>query len=201
VSAAEGAAAIRKLVTTVTEVHTDAGRPVDVVARRAVVAAVIRNPWHGLGRVDDLQPLVAAIAPAVTRAITDRVTEALGGPAAVEAFGKAAIVGVDGELEHGAAFIHTPHFGDAYRAAVDGTSIIAFSDHRGAAGTPIVVPLWHKTASATRSHYQTIELWIPDAPRPDEIVVAGAGSTGPRPNARIGDRLTDPAAVVVETAR
>ncbi|MEY2534177.1 MAG: hypothetical protein QOF29_2087 [bacterium] len=199
-SAPTGAGAIRKIVTSVSETHTDVGRAVDVVTRRAVVAAVIANPWHGLGYVDDLQPLVSAIAPTVTRAITDRVTEALGGPDAVTAFGKAAIVGVDGEIEHGAALIHTPHFGDVYRAAVDGTSIIAFSDHRGAAGTPIVVPIWHKTASATRSHYQTIELWIADAPGPGEIVVAGAGSTGPRPNARIGDRLTDPAAAVAESA-
>ncbi|MFD0654158.1 amino acid synthesis family protein [Streptomyces malaysiensis subsp. malaysiensis] len=74
----------------------------------------------------------------------------------------------------------------------EGTSIIVFSDDRLPAGEPLTVPLWHKTAAATRSHYQTCQIRIPDAPRPDEIVVIAAGASGPRPNARIGDRATDP---------
>lgn len=193
-------AEIRKLVTIVRETHTDLGRPVDAFSRCVAVAAVLHNPWHGMGYVEDLQPVVEVVGPVVTDAITARVQEALGDADAVEAFGKAAIVGVDGELEHGAALIHTPHFGDRYRAALLGTSIIAFSDHRGGAGTPLVVPIWHKTASATRSHYQTMEVWVPDAPRPDELVVIGAASTGPRPNARIGDRLTDAVAAPPERA-
>lgn len=75
----------------------------------------------------------------------------------------------------------------------EGTSIIVFSDDRLPAGEPLTVPLWHKTAAATRTHYQTVQIRIPDAPRPDELVVVAAASSGPRPNARIGDRRTDPA--------
>jgi len=118
-----------------------------------------------------------------------------------EAFGKAALVGTDGEIEHGAALIHTPWFGDVVRQALDGTSIIVFSDARGPAGTSLVVPVWHKSAAATRSHYQTVEVRVPDAPRPDEIVLVCAAATGGRPLARIGDRSTDTATVRLEDHR
>ena len=125
----------------------------------------------------------------------------MGGAGAIEAFGKAALVGTDGEIEHGAALIHTPWFGDVVRQALDGTSIIVFSDARGPAGTSLVVPVWHKTAAATRSHYQTVEVRVPDAPRPDELVLVCAAATGGRPLARIGDRTTDTATVRLEDHR
>lgn len=115
----------------------------------------------------------------------------LGEPDKVEAFGKAVLVGTAGETEHGAALIHTPYFGNLYREAVEGTSILPFSDRRAGSGEALIIPMWHKTRSTTRSHYQTFELRIPDAPRPDEIVVAVAAASGPRPQARIGDRSTD----------
>jgi hypothetical protein len=182
---------IRRIETRVEELHTEVGRPVDRTERRAVVGVVVPNPWHGRGYVDDLQPLVELVAPIVAREISQRLIDALGGIDSIEAFGKAAIVGLDGELEHGAALIHTPFFGDHLRAALDGTSIIAFADQRAAPGTAMPVPMWHKTASSTRSHYQTVELRIPGAPRADEIVIAGVAASGPRPNARIGDRTTD----------
>ena len=113
--------------------------------------------------------------------------------AQIEAFGKAAIVGTGGEIEHAGALIHTPFFGNLVREYLDGSSIICFADDRAEAGQPLVVPMWHKTHAATRSHYQTITARVPDGPRPDEIVVVAAASTGPRPHARIGDRKTDPA--------
>ena len=169
--------------------------------RRAAAAAVIDNPWAGLGRVDDLGAEVERIAPVVAVALTDRLAEVLGGAEQIEAFGKAAIVGTDGEIEHGAALIHTPWFGDVVRQALDGTSIIVFSDTRGPAGTALVVPVWHKTAAATRSHYQTVEIRIADAPRPGEIVLVCAAATGGRPQARIGDRTTDTATVRLEDHR
>jgi hypothetical protein len=87
------------------------------------------------------------------------------------------------------------------RQALDGTSIIVFSDTRGPAGTALVVPVWHKTAAATRSHYQTVEIRIADAPRPGEIVLVCAAATGGRPQARIGDRTTDTATVRLEDHR
>lgn len=176
----------------VDEVLLELGHPVATPVRRVAVAAVIENPWAGRGFVADLQPEVENIAPGIGRLLTDRLIETLGGVDRVEAFGKAAIVGLDGEIEHGGALIHTPYFGNVLRELTDGTSIIVFSDDRLSAGEPLTVPVWHKTAAATRSHYQTVQIRVPDAPRPDEIVVVAAAASGPRPNARIGDRRQDP---------
>jgi hypothetical protein len=183
--------AIRKVVVTTEDLVLEQGRPVSTPVRRAAVAAVIANPWAGQGIVEDLQPEVAAVATTVAEELTGRLITALGGVESVEAFGKAAIVGLDGEIEHGAALLHTPYFGNIIRHLVAGESIIVFSDERAAAGAPLTVPVWHKNAAATRSHYQTVQIRVSDAPRPDEIVVIVAGASGPRPNARIGDRTTD----------
>lgn len=131
------------------------------------------------------------MAPVLAIELSTRLTDVLGGRTAIQAFGKAAIVGLNGEMEHGAAFIHTPYFGNLFRELVDGSSIIVFSDDRLAAGGSISVPMWHKTAAATRSHYQTLHVRIPDAPHPDELVIVLAGSTTGRPHPRIGDRSTD----------
>jgi hypothetical protein len=184
---------LRKLVlyreTVVTEAGAQPARP----AQQASVAAVIRNPWMCTGPTHDLSEDAARIAPVLARLLTDRLIAALGGADAVEAFGKAAIVGSAGEIEHAGALIHTPYFGNLMREFLDGESIICFADTRAEAGEPLVVPLWHKSQAATRSHYQTVTTRVPDAPRADEIVVVGAASTGPRPHPRIGDRTTDPA--------
>ncbi|MEV7085676.1 amino acid synthesis family protein [Streptomyces sp. NPDC093085] len=183
---------MRKVVTVVDEVLLELGTPVAVPVRRVTAAAVIRNPWAGRGVVEDLQPEVEAVAPGLAQLLTGRIVRALGGVERVESFGKAAVVGLDGEIEHGGALIHTPYFGNVLRELVEGTSIIVFSDDRLPAGEPLTVPLWHKNAAATRSHYQTAHIRVPDAPRPDEIVVVAGGASGPRPNARIGDRRSDP---------
>lgn len=159
---------------------------------RATAAAVVTNPWIGTGPDRDLASEVEAMAPLLARELTDRLLDCLGGVDAVEAFGKAAIIGTAGELEHGGALIHTPFFGNLVREFLGGESIICFADTRADAGESIVVPMWHKTHASTRSHYQTISARVADAPRADEIVVVAAASTGPRPHARIGDRLTDP---------
>ena len=183
---------IRKVVTVVDEVLLELGRPVAAPVRRVAAAAVIRNPWAGRGFLADLQPEVERVAPELAQILTGRLIAELGGADRVEAFGKAAVVGLDGEVEHGGALIHTPYFGNVLRELTEGTSIIVFNDDRLPAGEPLTVPLWHKTAAATRSHYQTAQIRVPDAPRPDEIVVIAAAASGPRPNARIGDRRTDP---------
>ena len=109
----------------------------------------------------------------------------------IEAFGKAAVVGTAGEIEHAGALIHTPYFGNLMREFLEGESIICFADARSEAGETLVVPMWHKTHAATRTHYQTVTARVSDAPHAHEIVVIAAASTGPRPHARIGDRATD----------
>lgn len=183
---------VRKVVTFCEEVVTEAGVAPVVAARRASVAAVVRNPWVGTLPTTDLSAEVELVAPRLARRLTDDLLAALGGVEAVEAFGKAAIVGTAGEIEHGAALIHTPYFGNLVREFLGGESIICFADNRAGAGEELVVPMWHKTHAATRSHYQTVTARVPDAPRADEIVIIAAASTGPRPHPRIGDRRTDP---------
>jgi hypothetical protein len=186
------AARVRKTVLYYEDVLTESGTGPVRPARQAVVAAVIENPWLGTGPATDLSAEVEVVAPVLAKALTDRLIDALGGVDAIEAFGKAAIVGTAGEIEHGGALIHTPWFGNLMRDFLEGESIICFADVRGDAGETLVVPMWHKTAAATRSHYQTISARVSDAPRAGEIVVLAAASTGPRPHARIGDRKTDP---------
>lgn len=183
---------LRKLVLYRESVVTEAGVAPARAALQASVAAVVRNPWAGTGATQSLAAEVERIAPPLARLLTDRLIAALGGVDEIEAFGKAAIVGTAGEIEHGGALIHTPYFGNLVREFLGGESIICFSDIRGEAGQSLVVPMWHKTQAATRSHYQTITTRVPDGPRSDEIVVVAAASTGPRPHPRIGDRTTDP---------
>ncbi|MFB9375959.1 amino acid synthesis family protein [Kineococcus gynurae] len=186
------ATVLRKTVLYREEVLLENGVGPARTALRATAAAVIANPWVGTPATTDLAPAVAAVAPGLARLLTDQLAAALGGAEAVEAFGKAAIIGTAGEIEHGGALIHTPYFGNLMRDFLQGESIICFADARAEAGESLVVPLWHKTHAATRSHYQTITARVSDAPRADEIVVIAAASTGPRPHARIGDRSTDP---------
>ena len=189
----EATIGLRKLVVYREVVMAEAGAAPLRPARQASVAAVVTNPWAGTGPTQDLSVQVARIAPVLARVLTDRLVAALGGVDAIEAFGKAAIVGKAGELEHGGALIHTPYFGNLMREFLGGESIICFADTRAEAGEPLVVPLWHKSQAATRSHYQTVSVRVPDAPRADELVIVAAASTGPRPHPRIGDRTTDPA--------
>lgn len=184
--------AIRKIVYYSEEILLENGLSPAIPAVRATAAAVVTNPWLDGTATDDLNEEVMRLAPLLARKLTDVLTKELGGVDAIEAFGKAAIVGTEGEIEHGAALIHTPFFGNLVREYLEGESIICFADDRADAGASLVVPLWHKNAAATRTHYQTITTRISDAPRPGEIVVALGASTGPRPHSRIGDRLTDP---------
>jgi hypothetical protein len=189
---------LRKLVLYRDVVFTEAGEAPAQPARRASVAAVIRNPWVGTGPSADLALEQGRVGPVLARLLTDRLIASLGGVDEIESFGKAAIIGTAGEIEHAGALIHTPYFGNLVREFLQGESIICFADTRAEAGETLVVPLWHKTRASTRSHYQTISARVSDAPRPDEIVVVAAASTGPRPHPRIGDRMTDPV-VTMET--
>jgi hypothetical protein len=186
-------AGVRKIVYYQEDVLSENGQSPVGSIRRATVAAVVSNPWAGTGPGTDLSAATEDLAPQLARLLTDRLLEGLGGAEQIEAFGKAAIVGTAGEIEHAGALIHTPFFGNLVREFLEGSSIICFADDRAEAGQPLVVPMWHKTYAATRSHYQTITTRVSDGPRADEIVVVVAASTGSRPHPRIGDRVTDPA--------
>ncbi|KAB1660849.1 amino acid synthesis family protein [Pseudoclavibacter sp. CFCC 13796] len=179
---------LRRLDTICDEIYV-AGA--DSGIHQAAALAVIANPWLGTPTDRNLQPETIEIAPILAKLLSDRLLDRLGGADQIEAFGKSAAVGTAGEYEHGAALIHTPYFGNLLREALGGTSIIVFSDTQTGPTTHINVPMWHKTHASTRSHYQSLETPLVDAPHPEEIVIIAAASTGPRPHARIGDRSTD----------
>ena len=180
---------VRKIVTLVEEIHLEGGRPVAPAARIAVVAAVVRNPWAGQGFVDDLGPGIDANASDLGELLAPQVLDALGAPA--EAFGKAAIVGLDGEIEHGSALIHTLKFGDHFRKAAGATTLLPAVEKRGPAGVGFDIPLKHITDATLRSHHQTVEVRIADAPHPDELVIALAAAAQGRPQQRLAPLSTE----------
>lgn len=181
---------IRKFVTFAEDVLVEGFRAADEPWRLFAVAAVVSNPWAGR-YVADLKPQINEIAPPLGAALTDRIVALAGGGEAIEAYGKAAVVGLDGEIEHGSGLVHTLRFGNHYREAVKATSYLSFTNTRGGANAPVAIPLMDKNDAGRRSHYLTIQFAICDAPRPDEIVVALGGATGGRPHHRIGDRYQD----------
>ncbi len=173
---------IRKLVTVVEEILSDGGRPARRPLKKVAALAVLENPFAGR-YVDDLAELVDA-GEELGALLSKRATEALGAPA--ESFGKAAIVGEQGELEHAAALLH-PKLGAPLRAAIGGgKAIIPSAKKLGGPGTTIDVPLHFKDAVFVRSHYDAMEVRLPDAPRAGEIVLAIALTDGGRPHARLG---------------
>lgn len=180
---------VRKIVTVVEETRTEGGREVWPPARIAVVAAVIENPWAGQGFVEDLAPGIEANASDLGALLAPQVLEALGAPA--EAYGKAAIVGLDGEIEHGSALIHTLKFGDHFRKAANATTLLPAVEKRGAAAVVFDIPLKHVTDATIRSHHQTVEVRIADAPHPDEIVIALAAAAQGRPQQRLAALSTE----------
>jgi hypothetical protein len=165
-------------------------KPAATPWRMFAVAAVVKNPWAGRF-VQDLKPEIQAYGPVLGELLTARMLDLAGSGAAIEAYGKAAVVGLDGEIEHASGLIHTLRFGNHYRSAVEAKSYLAFTNTRGTANAPIMVPLMDKNDAGRRSHYLTIQFAIPDAPRNDEIVVALGGATSGRPHHRIGDRYQD----------
>jgi hypothetical protein len=186
---------LRKVVTYDEDIHQDGGRAVAPVLRMIGVAAVVRNPWHGKGFVEDLSPEIKRMAPPLGKMLTDRLIALAGSGAAIEAYGKAALCGTACELEHGSALIHTLLFGNFYREAVEAKTYLGFTNTRGPANTQIQVPLMDKHDSGRRSHYLTVQFAIPDAPGHDELVVALGAATRGRPHHRIGDRYSDLAAL------
>ena len=181
---------IRKYVVYDEETLIEGFRKAETPLRMFAVAAVIENPWAGK-YIEDLKPEILSIAPPLGKELTQRITNLVGGGDRIEAYGKAAVVGLDGEIEHASAIIHTLRFGNFYREAVGAKSYLSFTNTRGPADSPIMIPLMDKNDAGRRSHYLTIQFSIADAPRSDEIVVAIGGSIGGRPHHRIGDRYQD----------
>ncbi len=181
---------IRKIVTYDEEVRIEGFRPVARPWRMFAIAAVLTNPWAGRF-VEDLKPEIQAFGPVLGKLLTERMLALAGSGEAIEAYGKASVVGLDGEIEHASGLIHTLRFGNNYRESVGAKSYLAFTNTRGGANAPIMVPLMDKNDAGRRSHYLTIQFAIPDAPRDDEVVVVLGAAMSGRPHHRIGDRYQD----------
>jgi hypothetical protein len=184
-------AQIRKTLLNIETTLIEGGRAAAPPLRLITAAVVIKNPWAGRGFVPDLKPEILDVAPELGALLTQMICDAAGGGDQVQAYGKAAVVGLDGEIEHASALIHTLRFGNHYRRAVGAKSYLAFTNTRGPANCPVMIPLMDKNDEGRRSHYLTIQFSIPDAPAADEILVALGASIGGRPHHRIGDRYQD----------
>jgi len=176
---------IRKIVTVVEETLIEGERPVSPPTRRAAAIAVIRNP-HARKYVENLDDLIA-VGEELGKVLGERAVAALGVAGdRVESYGKAALVGADGELEHAAALLH-PKLGSPLRKVLGkGAALIPSSKKRGAPGAPLDIPLGHKDAAFVRSHFDGMEVHIADAPRADEIMIAIAVTDSGRPHPRVG---------------
>ena len=176
---------IRKIVVSVEETHREMGREIAPPTRKAVATAVIENPFAG-AYVEDLSELMEAGA-ALGGLLGTRCVRALGiEPSEAESYGKAAMVGENGELEHAAAILH-PRLGAPLRAAVEkGAALVPSSKKMGSPGQVLDVPLGHKDAAYVRSHFDGIEVMLNDAPRAGEIMVSVAVTDSGRPLPRVG---------------
>jgi hypothetical protein len=181
---------IRKIVSYVEETFIEGGKAAEKPVSMAGLAVVIKNPWAGRGFVEDLKPEIKANCSELGALMVERLTALIGGADRIEAYGKAAVVGADGEIEHASAVIHTLRFGNHYRKAVDAKSYLSFTNKRGGPGTSIQVPMMHKDDEGLRSHYITLEI----------IVVLGAADGG-RLHPRIGNRYIDLEELAAEQAQ
>ncbi|KNZ34502.1 MAG: peptide synthetase [Methylibium sp. NZG] len=178
-------AQIRKLIVQVDETRVEMGRAVNPPTRRALAMAVIANPCAGR-YVENLDELIA-IGEELGALLGQKCVQALGiEPGAAQSYGKAAIVGEAGEIEHAAAILH-PKLGAPLRKAVSkGAALVPSAKKLGTLGTAIDVPLGHKDAAFVRSHFDAMEARVHDAPRAGEIVVAVVVTDSGRPLPRVG---------------
>jgi hypothetical protein len=176
---------IRKVIVQVDETHVEMGRKIAPPTRKALAMAVVNNPYAG-NYTENLDALIA-IGEELGALLGEKCVQALGiAPGEAQSYGKAAIVGEAGELEHAAAILH-PKLGAPLRRAVEkGAALVPSSKKRGGLGTAIDVPLGHKDAAFVRSHFDAMEARVSDAPRPNEIVVAVVVTDSGRPLPRIG---------------
>jgi hypothetical protein len=179
---------VRKVVTLLEDIWHEGGPRAKKPHKRGAIAAVIKNPFAG-GYVQDIMPMMDALKP-LGYELAEALIKALGGGKKIEAYGKGAIIGMAGELEHGALW-HVPG-GYGMRELMDKSlAIVPSAKKVGAMGAAIDIPLHHRTASYVRSHFDAFEVRIPDAPRADEIVYILAMSTGARVHARVGGLSPD----------
>ncbi|MEQ7007059.1 amino acid synthesis family protein [Actinopolymorpha sp. B17G11] len=176
---------VRKIVSQIVDVRREYGRPLQKARRIAIVGVVIANPFPA-GYVEDVVSTADAVGAELGGLVGPACVDLLGGDGSiVEAYGKAALVGMEGELEHGSALIHNLRFGNVFRTAAQGTELLPAAEKVGLPGAPIDVPLKHKLDAKTRSHHQTVTFRIEDAPLPREILVLCAAANGGRPLARL----------------
>ncbi len=180
---------VRKTLVIVEEIHHEGGPVAEVPLKRGAAVAVIRNPFAGR-YVEDIAPFMKDLEP-LGVSLATALVDALGGDAAkIEGYGKGAIVGAAGEIEHGALW-HVPG-GYAMRAVLgDAKSIVPSTKKVGGPGTRIDIPVTHINASYVRSHFDAFEVGVSDAPRADEIAVILVMTTGPRIHARMGGLAAD----------
>ena len=180
-----GLAKIRKMVTIVEDTLEEGGQEILPPTRRAAAIAVVENPFAGIYQ-EDLETLMA-IGEELGSLLGDKCVAALGvTPQALQSYGKAALVGENGELEHAAAILH-PRLGKPLRSAVEkGAALVPSNKKRGGMGHPLDVPLGHKDAAYVRSHFDGMEVRINDAPKANEILVAIAVADSGRPLPRVG---------------
>lgn len=186
-------AEIRKIAVFVEETRTEMGRKITPAVRKAAAAAVIKNPFAGR-YAEDLE-LLTEIGAELGGLLGERCVQALGiTPAQAQSYGKAAMTGENGELEHAAALLH-PKMGAPLRKAVEkGAALVPSSKKSGSPGQVLDIPLGHKDAAYVRSHFDGMEIRLNDAPKADEILVAVAVTDSGRPLPRVGGLKAEDAA-------
>lgn len=173
---------VRKVIKNLEETRAENDQSLDRHHRVAMVGAVIANPYPS-DYVQDLVTAADALGEQIGALVGPVCVELLGDE--VEAFGKAALVGIDGEVEHGSAIIHNLRFGNTFRDAAGGTELLPAAEKVGNPGAPIDIPLKHKLDAKTRSHHQTVTFQAADVPRPREIVVICVAANTGRPLSRL----------------
>ena len=183
---------IRKIAVMMDEIHLEMGQAINPPSRRAAALAVIENPFAG--RYDEKLDALIAIGEELGGYLGKKCVEMLGSaPDAIQSYGKAAMVGENGELEHAAALLH-PKLGGPLRQAVDhGAALVPSSKKMGGPGQPLDIPLGHKDAAYVRTHFDGMTVSLNDSPRSDEILVAVAVAMTGRPNPRVGGLTHDDA--------
>ncbi len=174
---------LRKMTIVTDEIHHEGGPDARVPRLRGAILAVVANPFAGRYE-PDLQPAMEALKP-LGLAMAEKLIAALGGKDGIDAYGKGAIVGSAGELEHGALW-HAPG-GYGMRDILGNPKAMVPSTKKvGPMGASIDLPLTHFDASYVRSHFDAMTVSVPDGPRPDEIVFALVMAKGPRVHSRMG---------------
>ena len=180
---------IRRTLSWEQKTFIEGWKKVDEPTRLVAAMMIIKNPWFGRDHVENLRPEILEHGPVIGKMLTEMLLDAVGDQ--LEGCGKSSVVGMGGEIEHAQAMTHTLHFGNQFREAIGAKSYLAFSNTRGSANCAITIPLMDKHDGGRRSHYQTIQTSIADAPADDEIIIALGASIGGHPNHRIGDRYED----------